>query len=208
MKVCTLAVGEKYTNYADSLKLQMPADIAIYRDLPKNITHYNNFFNYNCKKYAIKNEYDDAGTLFVDADSKCVSPTDFENFVKNSRSFEPGIYSPYIFSAYGFRHTIITEQTINREKLTVKLKIYDKILHLTDSQLLKFSMPYEWLMFFKFVDECQKDAFFDRWDFLEKILLESAFNNLQQECNLIGLAAQFCNLPIVKLNIKSGFSHK
>jgi hypothetical protein len=213
MKICTVAIGESYLAAANNFKKIFP-DLKIYYNIPKEVTHHNNKFNFNCKKYAIKREYDKEGTLFIDADSSCLSFKDFNIFIESSRKLPPGIYSPYVFSSYGWTCRQITDKILDRSKITEKLKIFEKEILLTDDNLLNFYMPYEWFMLFKFRSKYQKSLFFKRWEFLEDILKTNTPQNYRNECNLIGLAALYANLPIQQIsdlsqiNYIAGIKHK
>ena len=213
MKICTIAIGESYLVGANNFKKIFP-DLKIYFNLPKEVTHHNNKFNFNCKKYAIKREYDKEGTLFIDADSSCLSLKDCNSFRERSPTFPPGFDSPYVFSAYGWTCGQITDKILDRSKITEKLKIIEKEILLTDDNLLNFCMPYEWFMLFKFRSKYQKYLFFKRWEFLEDILKANTPQNYRNECNLIGLAAQYVNLPIQQIsdlsqiNYIAGIKHK
>lgn len=214
MKICTLAFGDDFLEKAQTLADSLPLSINICKSLPDcaNLFYKNKagfkIFNTNCKRFAIKENYHEQGTLCIDSDCVCESNEEFIDCCNKLKELGPGIYSPYVFSAYGFRHPKVTDKIIDREKLTYNLKFFDPIIRLSDNQLLNFYMPWEWFYFFKFKDENQKNVFFDMWDYLDEYAINNNNYHLRAECNLIGISALNCGLEVKQIKMKFGVNHK
>jgi hypothetical protein len=214
MKICTLAFGKNFLEKARRLADSLPLPVNICESLPDyaNLFYKNqtgrNVFNTNCKRFAIKENYDTQGTLCIDSDALCTSQEEFINCCENLKNSDPGIYSPYVFSAYGFGHPKINDVTIDREKLTYNLKFFEPFIKLTNEQLFDFYMPWEWFYFFKFENENQKNIFFEIWDCLDEYAINNNNQQLRAECNLIGIAALSCGLKVKQIKTKFGVNHK
>jgi len=118
-----------------------------------------------------------------------------------------GCISPCTFSSYGVKHPTLPDKVIDRNRLTKVLTFMDSAVGLSHEQLLELRMPYEWLMFFRFESPAQSNSFFDRYRHLHDIVMNSACT-LANDCNLIGLSAHHCKLPVTTLPKVSGIRHK
>jgi len=209
MTLCTLALGEKHLRLAERLRKSLPAEIKVCTELPRDIPARKNDHQYDHhnKVFLLEQECDEGGTLYLDADAICVDEPAFLSFLRHLNTLPAGIYSPYVFSAYGFHYPRITEPKIDRERLTVVLRSIDSVTPLSEAALLDFVMPLEWMMFFRFASSAQRVAFFVRFRQLHALLIESTCT-LGKDCNLIGLAAQHCGLPVIRLRGGTGMRHK
>lgn len=209
MKLCTLAVGEKHLQLAEKLRDGLPAEITIDTKLPPGIPvrKGDRQYDHHNKIYLLERQYHENGTLYLDADAVCTDQAAFLTFVDYLQTLPPGIYSPYVFSSYGFHHPRLPEPSIDRKRLTIVLQFLDSIIPLSEQALLEFRMPNEWMMFFRFRSPAQRISFFQRFRYLHTILIGSKCT-LGNDCNLIGLAAQYCQLPVVKLETATGIRHK
>ena len=214
MNICTLAIGNKSQKGALNLAKSLPVPIEIHKSLPKNaILFYKNqkeqdVFNTNCKRFIIRSSYDPEGTLCIDSDVTCVDKKDFLACCEELRVAESGIYSPYIFSAYGYKVPKILDNFIDKKKLMYNINFFKDITRFSEKDLLNLYMPYEWFYFFKFKDEIQKEIFFNYWDYLEKFAIKNKNINLRNESYLVAFSAFYCGLKINKIENKTGALHK
>jgi hypothetical protein len=209
MRLCTLALGEKYVRLSHRLRHSLPLPLEICTSVPLETAFRktDGQYSYHNKRFAVEQSYHPAGTLYLDADAICVDQDAFIAFFRSLAEFPPGLYSPYTFSSYGFQHPTVPDKKIDRTRLTPILRFLDSVICLTDEDLLTFKMPYEWLMFFRFTSPDQKTSFFRRYHELHAILMNST-HPLNVDCNLIGLAAQHCRLPVTRLKNVRGVRHK
>ena len=209
MTLCTLALGKRHSQLARRLSESLPTPIQISTEIPADVPKRSGDrqYDYHNKLFAIERHLDLDGTLFLDADAICVDHGAFLAFVQSLTALPAGLYSPYTFSSYGFRHPSPPGRPVDRSRLTAVLRFMDSVLPLAEEDLLAFRMPYEWLMFFRFASGGQAREFFDRFHYLHAMLVNSTCT-LGNDCNLIGLAAQHCRLPVVSLRGVSGIHHK
>jgi len=209
MKLCTLAVGEKYLKLSHRLRDSLPVTLEICTELPGGVPYRKSDgqYDHHNKRFVIEQHYHPGGTLYLDADAICTDPSEFLVFLDSLEALPAGIYSPYVFSAYGFKHPKIPDKTLDRTRLTDILRFVASVVPLSDEDMLAFKMPYEWLMFFRFASPEQKAAFFTRYNDLHSIVVNSDCT-LTRDCNLIGLSAQYCKLPVVTLANVKGVRHK
>lgn len=220
IKLCTLAIGERYEILALQLRASLPADIAIYDigSLPSDVIAFppKKGFNFNCKRIPIEKEYHPCGTLFLDADTTCVNQNTFRLFLAGLAQLGAGIHAVHSYNVYGNitssydGHFVsgLSSGTIQRNKLTRNIAFFSNFFPMTENDLVEMLFPVEWFLFCKFRDAQQKNVFFDQWRLLEKGMLGSDINYLGGECYAIGLAARYAELPIKKLNIKAALKHK
>jgi hypothetical protein len=219
-KLCTLAVGTKYEVLALQLQTSLPAHIAIYSlsNLPADAVVHppKKGFNFNCKRIPIEREYDPEGTLFLDADTTCVNRESFDLFLGALTHLESGIHAVHSYNAYGEITPVsgnrflsgLSSGQIKEDRLAKKLAFFKSVYPLSKDDLAQMVFPVEWFLFCKFENERQKDTFFDRWKLLEGNLLNSKIQYLGGESYSIGMAAQHVRLPIRRLTIRAGLSHK
>jgi hypothetical protein len=209
MTLCTLALGDRHQKLSSRLQESLPVEISICTEIPPDFApaRGDGRHDYHHKRYVIEQCYDPDGTLFLDADAICVNQAEFLGFLRSLEALRPGIYSPYVYSSYGFKHARVPDERVDRTRLAPLLRFFDSVIELSEEDLFAFRMPYEWLMFFRFESLQQKDAFFDHYRQLHAILITSECV-LSAECNVIGLSALRCKLPVVELKNVAGIRHK
>jgi len=210
MKICTLAIGDKYIDLANKLKESLPFELHIFdeKKIPAGYCIFkNNFFNYNCKRHVL---LDDKETefLFVDADSICHKKDKFLDFYTTTECMTPGVYSTYTWSSYGFHVPKIKENVLDKSLLKEKVVLFNELLKFTDEQLLKLQAPGEWILFYKFENTQQKNNFYKMWGLLENKLLSSDIKYLGAECFSIAMSAIYCDLPVCRFGKDIGIKHK
>jgi hypothetical protein len=209
MKLCTLALGERYIRLSNRLRDSLPVRLEICTEIPADVAYRKSDgqYNHHNKRIVIERHYHPGGTLYLDADAICTDQSEFLAFLDSLAPLPAGIYSPYVFSSYGFKHPNMPDKTLDRTRLTDILSFVDSVIPLSDEDMLAFKMPYEWLMYFRFASPEQKIAFFLRYHDLHSIVMDSTCT-LARDCNLIGLSAQYCRLPVVQLAKVMGVRHK
>jgi hypothetical protein len=220
VKLCTLAIGEKYETLARELQASLPVDIAIYDTARVSgeavVFSPEKGFNMHCKRVPIEKEYHPEGTLFLEADTTCVNKETFNQFLASLKQFPPGIHAVHAYNAYGAMAPVqegrfvsgLSAGGIQREKFNRKIAFFSNISRVSEEDLIRTVFPVEWFLFCKFESEQQKDAFFERWKLLESDLLGSDLKALREECYPIGLAATHAKLPVERLHLKVGVNHK